>query len=179
MATANLEGCHYPTSYSGGENHVWCTPSIGQDSHRGCLVFRIHSAGCCAIGECGLDCTELLPSLPAQGDLFRLQFIVAKEKPLVLHLCAGAGHPISDVMREALTILLDSTHCQHRMHVHCYTGDLDSYQHWDEKFTLSPCHRCLHLRAGAGHPIFDVMREALTILLDSTHRQRSVKYRPV
>ena len=58
-------------------------------------MFRIHSAGCCAIGECGLDYTEPLPSLPAQGDLFRLQFIVAKEleKPLVLHLRAAPATP--------------------------------------------------------------------------------------
>ena len=56
---------------------------------------------CCAIGECELDYTEPLPSLPARRALFMRQIIVAKElgKPLVLHLHVGAGHPISDVMR--------------------------------------------------------------------------------
>ena len=37
---------------------------------------------------------------------------------------------MSAVMWEALTILKQNNHRQHKIHLHCYTGDLASYNNW-------------------------------------------------
>ena len=64
------------------------------------LSALVYSVDYCAIGECGLDYTEPLPSLPAQRRLFQRQVVMAQDlrKSLVLHLRAGKGHPMSAVV---------------------------------------------------------------------------------
>ena len=77
--------------------------------------------------------TESLASLPAQWALLMQHIIVVEElgKPLVLPLRAGTGHPISDIIREALMIVRTANI------VPCYTGDLASNQHWVGRFPNS------------------------------------------
>ena len=80
----------------------------------------VYNDDCCAIGECGLDYTEPLPSLPAQRRLFQRQIVMTQElrKPLVLHLRAGKGHSVSAVVWEALTLLKQGTHRQQKILLH-------------------------------------------------------------
>ena len=80
----------------------------------GQLSAMVYRVDCCAIGECGLHYTEPLPSLPARRRLLQRQIVMAQDvrKPLVLHLRAGKGHPISAVMWETLTMLKQNSHRQ-------------------------------------------------------------------
>ena len=45
---------------------------------------------------------------------------------------------MSVMMRDALTMLKHNTHRQQKIHLHCYTGDLDSYNNW---IGMCPKHR--------------------------------------
>ena len=91
------------------------------ENARGQLSVMVYNVDCCAIGECGLDYTEPLPSLPAQRRLFQRQIVMTQElrMPLVLHLRAGKGHSLSAVMWEALTMLKQDTHRQQKIPLHC------------------------------------------------------------
>ena len=102
------------------------------DNAWGQLSAMIYSVDCCAVGECGLDYTEPVSSLPAQRRLFQKQIVIAESlrKPLVLHLRPGKGHNMSAVMGEALTMLKQHTYRQQQIHLHCYTGDLANYTKW-------------------------------------------------
>ena len=67
----------------------------------GQLSAMVYSVDCCAIGECGLDYTEPLPSLHAQRRLFQRQIVIPQElrKPLAIYVeekaTAEAGYPPS------------------------------------------------------------------------------------
>lgn len=100
---------------------------------------KICSPDCAAIGECGLDYTEPLHSLPSQRLLLEKHIALAKEleKPLVLHLRGNARVPFSSVMCEALAILEKHTHQRQFIHVHCFTGSLADYRQWVRQFTNS------------------------------------------
>jgi len=100
---------------------------------------RICSSDCIAIGECGLDYTEPLHSLPKQRELFGKHVALAREleKPLILHLRGNTRVPFSDVMAEALAILSIHTHQRQLIHVHCFTGTLEDYRQWVRVYTNS------------------------------------------
>ena len=124
MAAANHEWCHCGTPHHCGQYnaHRECMgPVIGNGLQRRLLCdwgvwARLHRA----------PPLSPRPATPVSKANCHTTGI----KEATSHLRGGKGHSISDVMWEALTVLKQDTHRQQKIHLHCYTGDLASYNNW-------------------------------------------------
>ena len=87
------------------------------------------------IGECGLDIVRGAEQQVAQEELLRKQvrLAIASGKPLVLHLRGGLT-----LFQRAQSILQqERLSAEHRVYIHCYTGDMVLYENWTRMFPHS------------------------------------------
>lgn len=100
----------------------------------------LHGTNVVSVGEMGLDfsedTTDMVAKLCDQSEVFGAQARLALDfdLPLVLHLRGGTRTPFTEVSRTAQAILAAAGCRNHKLVLHCYSGDAKDVSGWLARF---------------------------------------------
>lgn len=97
---------------------------------------------CRGVGECGLDTSrchtkeEVTDVLQRQIPVFQAQLQYSREFDLavVIHVRGRNGKELIALNCQAIEIMKSILRKKHKIHVHCYVGDLETYFKWIHAF---------------------------------------------